>query len=78
MIINRSADLAHHIYKLQAIPLDWLTEERLKDLSWLLDDGSIRQSCVSLMVLPPVLLVFLDSPARPLGSSFELTTMHIH
>lgn len=46
---------------LQAIPLDLLTEETLRDLSWLLGDDFDPTCYTSLMVLPPVLLMFVDS-----------------
>jgi hypothetical protein len=78
MTINRSEGQIRHICTLIAVPLDSLTEERLSDLSWLLDGRSTASSYFSLMVLPPVLLVFEDSLQEVRQSSFVHITSPIH
>lgn len=67
-------DKMRHSYSLRAIPLEELTEERLNDLSWLLGDDSIRNSYISLMVLDPVMLMFVDSLSEPRVTSEEHTS----
>jgi hypothetical protein len=74
----RIDDPMRHTYSLRAIPLELLTDLTLSDLSWLLDDDSIRNSYISLMVLVPVLLVFQDSLSEPAVTSEVHTSRHIH
>jgi hypothetical protein len=78
MTINRSERQIRHICTLTAVPLDSLTEETLSDLSWLLDGRSIANCYLSLMVLPPVLLVFEDLLVEAKPSYSGATTFPIH
>jgi hypothetical protein len=50
-----------HSFTLQALPLVLPMEEYLNDLSWLLHDDYAVDCYTSLMILPPVMLVFQDS-----------------
>jgi hypothetical protein len=74
----RTADPMRHTYSLRAIPLELLTDRALSDLSWLLDDDSIRNSYISLLVLVPVLLVFQDSLSEPKDTFEPHTSQPIH
>jgi hypothetical protein len=74
----RIDDPMRHSFTLRAIPLDELSEEALNDLSWLLRDDSIRTCYTSLMIVPPVLLVFKDTLSEPVLPSEVPTSSPTH